>query len=326
MIMDEKTTAVIAKVRKLLAMAQGNANEHEAAVAASKAQDLLEAYNLDMAIISRADNKFAARAKENRAGGLYKWQRNLWNATAELNFCMYWYIKGNLANSQYEHQILGSHANVIGTEVMAKYLEQTIERLARQWVHTNRPGKSVFIKEAIAYREGMAERLTHRLWNLRHEHLEEERKRRTEERARNKAAGVNTENALVLQDVMNTEEDLNRDHLYGYEPGTTAKLRAEREARQAAAEKAAAELMARQAEWDEAHPVEAAKRKAKEAKEQAELYAKWAKQANSRKGRYRKMSAEEERRQLSSFGEGYSKGADVSLNRQVDERATKRIQ
>jgi len=322
---DARMEAIVAKVRKLLALAEGNANEHEAAVAAMKVQELLEAYNLDMAMIGKKTGTHAPRKDERTEGGLYKWQRNMWYAVASLNFCTYWYIKGNTAGSTYEHRILGSHANVVGTEVMARYLEQAIERIARNWVRENRPGKSVFIKEAIAFREGAAERITNKLWNARWEHEKAEKAKQQEERERNRARGVDTENALVLQDVVNTEEDLNTDHLNGWEPGTSARNRKDREARQAAAEAAAVELLRQQDEWDAAHPKEAAERKAREAKKQRddlEFY----QLDNAKKRRDRKPTAAEERRRLHSFSEGYREGDKVSLNRQIDkEEASKQL-
>lgn len=321
--MDAKTLAIIEKVRKLLAMANGNANENEAAVAASKAQELLEAYNLDMLTVNRRANTHTARTRENKAGGLYKWQRDLWNAVSRLNFCMYWYRRGLTAGSQYEHEVVGSPANVISTEVMARYLEQAIERLARTWVAKDHPGRSIFIKPAIAYREGAAQRIVEKLWQLRWEHEREQEKARKEERARNAAMGINTENALVLQDVANTEEDLNNDFINGWEPGTSARNRVAAEARRAAAMRAAEELMAKQAEWDAANPEAAAARKAKEARERAERYANWEReQANERK---RKPTAEELRRNSPEFLRGYEAGNSVSLNRQVDKTNAKMI-
>jgi hypothetical protein len=172
---------------------------------------LLEAYNLDMATVNQQAKTFDAREDVKMGGGLYKWQRALWYATATLNFCRYSYIQGNKAGGTYEHQLIGSKANVIGARVMAEYLEGVTERLARRWVKENRPGKSVFIKEAIAYREGLAGRLTNRLWTKRWEHLAAEKERIAQERARNLSAGIDTRNAVVLQDVINTEEDLNAD-------------------------------------------------------------------------------------------------------------------
>jgi hypothetical protein len=318
---DMKMDAVIAKVRKLLAMAAGNANEHEAAIAAMKAQQLLEAYNLDMAIINRATSEHAPRKDEKKSGGLYKWQRDLWYAVAVLNFCRYYYHRGLYAGSSYEHQLIGSHANVIGAEIMARYLESTIERLARNWVAENRPGRSIFIKEAIAYREGLASRLSERLWSKRYEQQEADRKTREAERARNRANGLDTENALVLQDVINTEEDLNMDHICGWPAGTSAKRRAEREREQERASRAAAELLKIQDAWDAAHPEEAAKRKAQEeaeAQRRSDKY--W-----NKTYRERKATPEEERRRLASFGEGYREGANVSLDKQVDAKVARKL-
>lgn len=320
---DAKTEAVIDKVRKLLALAKNNDNEHQAEAAANKARELLEAYNLDMAIVNKAHNTFAPRDKQILRGGLYNWQRNLWNQAAALNFCKYWSIRGTTAGSQYEHELLGSRANVIATQIMANYLQEAIERLAQNWVRTNRPGKSVFIKEAIAFREGVAERLVNRIWELRQQRLREEEAKVKAERAANAEAGIFTENALVIQDVINTEEDLNNDHLYGWEPGTSARNRVADKARQRAAEEAAAKALKEQAEWDAAHPEEAAARKAKEEVEykrrQKEF---WDRMQNKRT---RKMTAEEERRRLGSFREGYDKGDSISLDKQMDHKPTKRL-
>jgi hypothetical protein len=320
---DAQTEAVIAKVRKLLALSNNNDNEHQAEAAANKARELLEAYNLDMAIINRQTNTFAPRDKQILRGGLYTWQRDLWNQVARLNFCKYWFIRGTHAGTQYEHELLGSKANVIASQIMANYLQEAIERLARRWVHQNRPGKSIFIKEAIAFREGVAARLSYRLWELREKRIEEEKARTKAERAANAERGIFTENALVLADVASTEEDLNNDHLCNYPPGTSARKRAESEARQAAAEKEAAELLRQQQEWDAAHPEEAAKRKAKEKAEYDRRSNEWWEKNKNK--RPRKLTAEEERRRLGSYRAGYDKGDSISLDKQVDSKPMVRI-
>jgi hypothetical protein len=315
---DAKTEAVIEKVRKLLALANNNPNEQEAEAAAAKAQELLEAYNLDLAHVSRmSGNGHTPRDKQNLKGGLYGWQRQLWNMTAELNFCKYWYKRGLRAGSSYEHELLGSKVNVISTRLMAEYLQNAIERLAREWMRDNRPGLSIFTKEAIAYREGMAERVVSRMWELRRQRIADEEAKAKAERAANAARGVFTENALTITDVISSEEDLNSDHIYGWEPGTSARRRKESAIRQEAAEREAAELLRKQNEWDAAHPEEAAARKAKEKAEyEARTKEWWAKQG---KRRERKMTPEEERRQMGSFRQGYNKGAEISLDKQIDE-------
>jgi hypothetical protein len=315
---DARTEAVIEKVRKLLALADNNPNEAEAEAAANKARELLEAFNLDMAHISKeSGNGYSPRDKRILNGGLYNWQRDLWHMTAQLNFCKYWYIRGTTKGSQYKHELLGSKANVISTTLMAGYLQGTVERLAREWMMENRPGLSIFTKEAIAYREGITNRLTTRMWTLRNKRLAEEEAKRKEERASNAARGIFTENALVLADVISSEEDLNNDHLYGWPPGTSARNRKEREAKAAMAEAEAAAMLKRQEEWDEAHPAEAAARKAREKAAYDERMKKyWDKRE---KARPRKPTPEEERRQMGAFQHGYDKGGEISLDKQLDE-------
>lgn len=316
---DAKTEAVIDKIRKLLALANNNPNEREAEAASAKAHELLEAYNLDVAIVSKQSNKFAARDQRIFQGGLYKWQRDLWDMTARLNFCKYYFKRGLEAGSQYEHELIGSKANVIATQIMANYLQQAIERLTRQWCETNYPNKSIFFKPAIAYREGMAARIVTRMWNLREQHLREEKERIKREREANAAQGINTENALVLQDVISTEEDLNLDFIYKLTPGTSAQRRHESNLRQQAAEKAAEEQLAKQRAWDAANPEEAAKRRAKEQKQWDEYMAK-------NRAKPRAPTAEELRRMMPSFREGYDKGDEVSLNKQVDKDSKRRLE
>ena len=312
---DAATEAVIARVRKLLALADNNDNEHQAEAAANKARELLEAHNLELAHVSRDTNQFAPRDQRKTGGGLYKWQRELWDGVARLNFCRYWFIRGLAKGSAYEHELLGSKVNVISTTLMAQYLQDTVERLAREWCNENHPGKSIFIKPAIAYREGMAERLTYRMWELREKRLKEEEARVKAERDANAARGIFTENAIVLSDVISNEEDLNTDHVNGWPAGTSARKRKERDIRMEKADREAAELLRQQEEWDAAHPVEAAARKAKEAAERkARSDEFWAKQE---KRRPRKQTPEQERRGMREFSAGYRKGDEISLDKQV---------
>lgn len=320
---DAQTEAIIDKVRKLLALSQNNDNEHQAEAAANKARELLEAYNLDMAIVGKKTNTHAPRDKQTLKGGLYKWQRELWHWTAELNFCRYYFYRGITKGSSYEHQLIGSKANVIGTTIMAEYLQDTIERMAQDWVRKNRPGKSVFIKEAIAYREGMASRITDRMWRIRADRIRADEAKRAEEKERMKTNGHYTENALVLADVISNEEDLNSDFINGWPPGTSAQRRRENELRREKAQRDAEEIFRKQREWDEAHPEEAAARKAQEQREYNERMEKMYRK--ERNQRTRKPTAEEERRSLASFGDGVRDGEHVSLDRQMDHKQTRRI-
>ena len=321
--LNAEQEGVIAKVEKLLALARNNPNEHEAESAANLAMKLLEAYNLDMAVIGKTP-KGDKRSDTKLKGGLYSWQRNIWNATAELNFCRYWFIRGLQKGQAYEHRILGRAENVTGTKIMAEYLQETIERLAVEHGKKAYPGASRFIRELIIYREGIAYRLAERLRALRNERLSEERRKAEEAATRPSHGGF----ALVLASVIQTEDDLNEDYLNGLEPGTTGKRRAEQAVRQAQySAEYKAKMEAQQKYWDE-HPAEYEAHK----KAQQALYDKWAKEdaakAKRRKtavDRPERLSRAEQRMRSPEFWSGYDKGNDVGLDRQIDGKAQQRI-
>lgn len=325
--LTNEQVAIVEKVKKLLALANGNANEHEAEAASAKAMDLLAAYNLSMHTVDGTRKDGRARSDTKRKGGLYAWQRQLWNEVAKLNFCMYWSIKGLKAGSTYEHRLLGSEVNVVSTEVMADYLQSTVERLAQEWAK-QRGYKSVFVREAIAYREGMAAGLSARLVKIRWEREEAEKKAR---------ANTPTGTGLILADVAFMEEDLNNDHLYGYEPGTHAQRRAERAARQAELLRQADERLAAHKKWAEENPEEAAAQKAETDKWMEDRNAQWAKKADAAARRraknagkpgyddegypirYRALSAAEQRQRLDGFYDGHYDSTKVNLDKQIDE-------
>src|SRR6516162_7865398 len=101
------------KVRKLLALANNNANAEEAASAAAMAAALLAEHNLTMAQVeatadddARASNEFETR----------NWSRDMCHALARLNFCKSWYT---CERRGYDNvTLLGTQANVAATTVM----------------------------------------------------------------------------------------------------------------------------------------------------------------------------------------------------------------
>lgn len=326
---DKKLEGVIRKIEALLNT--NGCTEAEAQARTEKAQELLEAYNLDMAILGQS-GKGAQRKDTKRQGGLYSWQRKLWQAVAELNFCYYMSIRGLARGSVYEHRLIGSHGNVIATEKMAGYLQDTVERLAQQWAKENYY-KSVFVREAIAYREGMAQRLSERLKARRDEIVAEERRKEEERKREQQRTNADTGGtALTILDVISTEADFNNDYLNHWELGTTARNRVEAEARRAAAMREWEEARRKQAEWDALHPEEAAARKAKEAalveawlKEQSKKEAARQRRVNKTppKPRYRRETAEEQRAGMSSYREGRAKGDTVGIDTQAEDKRTK---
>lgn len=302
--LSPEALTVIAKVQKLLNLAGNNPNEAEAASASAKAMELLAAYNLDMTTVERnSGKKGGKRAAQYTKGGLYKWQRELWQAVAKLHFCMYWYKAGMYKGSKYEHKILGRHENVISTNLMAEYLQTTIDRLARERV--NGDGSQLYTRSSISYREGVAARVTERLNDLRRQRIAEDEEKRKEDAMRSRHPGAATSNALVLADAIQSEEDANNDFLYGKEEGWHAQQRAERIARRLNAEREAEAALRAQEQWELDNPEEAALRRA-EAMDASAVRA-----SLTYRGSYYKGDA-------SAYNEGYRKGNDVGLDKQVD--------
>lgn len=345
---EDKIKAVIARAEKLLALSRNNDNEAEAAAASAKFTKLMEDHNLDMAVLGKSGkgHQGAPRSDKKQKGGLYGWQRALWKSCAELNMCVYWSLKGLERGAVYEHRILGSEVNVLATRLLAEYLQQTVERLAQDWAK-QMGYKSVFVREAIAVREGMASRLTERLAEARRQRLAEDKRKAAEAAAAAKHPSAAPGTGLVLADVIQSEDDLNWDYRYGYEPGTTARNRAEQKARDA-------NRKARRDMWDtdrtrfysvysEADAAEMEREDAADKKREAdyELYMagkysdtygtgyKKPRASRSTGGGYyreRAKTAAEERAELPAYREGRRKGDDIGLDQQVDKEKKAAIQ
>jgi hypothetical protein len=301
--MTTASDAVIARIRKLLALSANNPNENEAALAAEKAQELMEEYNISSLSDATTDN---ARSDERKQGGLYPWQRSLWEAVAKLHFCMYWSEKGLEKGAKYQHRMLGSKVNVLSATLMAEYLQDAVERMARDRV--NNKGALFFTKDSIAYRTGLADRLSMRLNDKRY---------RKEAEARQQAANPATSNALTILNVIDAERDANDDYLYG--EGYSARRRAN--AARWAAEHAA-RVAAEKARRD-ADPEYAARVKAMEDKANAE----WERKYRARERRREQSGYYYRQRDTDtkpeSYYEGYRDADSVSLDEQVSQTRAK---
>lgn len=307
---DPKVASIISKVQKLLAIARDErGNEHQAEAAAAKAQELLDAYNLDMVLVGQMTGKDGAREDRRLSGGLYKWQRYLWRQIASQNYCHYWADRGLQKGSKYEHRIVGRVANVLSTKLMAEYLQQAVEQITRE-EYCAGDHRLYFKKDAIAFREGMADRICER---LRHRQWQKEVEARREQERR-QASGESV--ALTILDVRTREREANDDFLYG--EGYTARRKLadaqweqDREERRRRAEEAAERFMRE-------HPEEYARQQAEAERERKREE----RNARRRKGRtYREPKPRHE-----SFYDGQYRGNTVGLDPQVrDGKPFKRI-
>lgn len=316
---NEQQTA-IRRIQALFQLAAKNPNEHESLAAAAKAQAMLEQYNLDMATVdaNSGDNR---REDAKMRGGLYHFQRELWEAVAQLNFCLYWnqyvwdqdktgrrrYRSGGTykykGGYRFVHRVVGRKVNVVATQVMAQYLEQTIERLTRERLRGD--GTQFFTRWAISYREGMADRIILKVYDRRQQVMSAER-RKAREAAAKATAGASTSTALTLADVAKSEYDANVDFIYG--EGTSARWAADRA-------EAAAERQRREqeySEWAKANPELAKKAEEEERK------------AARRRGAGPKSYADRRRDKIDwgAYKSGEEQGQDVSIDQQADRTRT----
>lgn len=334
---------IIDRIIKMLRLAEkgSGATEHEALVAATKAQEMLQEYGLSMAEIEASGGKVADDGKREKTtikrSSMYKWQRELMEMLAETNFCMHRiheeYDPETRRRSK-RHQLIGRTVNV-----MYDYLVTTMKRLVSEAGHA--PGNHSE-RDYHFWLEGCSERLCERLKDKAKKAKEEsERKKREDEKRRQHPsyAGA-TGTALVLADVYTNEDELNQDFERGLEPGTTTR---ERLAREEATRKRDAKYqellktgMDDMEAWYNAngYSPERAKALVEQYKKNAEEDAKRAAKSSRRRSyssgpRYSSWTKadqrEEDKRNSSSYRAGTSAGSDIGLDPQVDHEQKKRL-
>ena len=153
----ESRAKIIERARKLLALADRNANEHEAALAASKAQALLAEHDLTIECVD---------VEEAATGGIHEeavdtkrrmpsWRRTLLHGVTKANGC-----SSLICRNYYENTVLsivGAEADIILARSSYEYLCEVVDRLARKQAHGM--GRSY----AASFRLGCATRLSVRV-------------------------------------------------------------------------------------------------------------------------------------------------------------------
>lgn len=202
---------------------------------------------------------------------------------------------------EFRHTLVGKRINVKATLMMAEYLMGAIERLVKDRYPQN---SQRFMREAIAYREGMADELYWRLKERRDKMIEDMERRKQEELLRN---GVSTSNALTIGSLTEQEEDANNDFLHG--DGWSARQRARR-AENARKQKEAEEAYTA---WAAANPEEARKEEKKLEKERKRRSGRFSGGRGSRGG----STAAERRQSSSEYWQGRDKGKTIGLDPQT---------
>lgn len=333
---------LIDRIRKLMALTvERGASETEAALASEHVQRLLAEHNLSMAAIEMTGGMNEAggkRTKEHYSRRqVYKWQRELMQAVAKLNYCK--------ALERYEwrgtnkvfdgYSLIGRIDNVVSTQVMFDYLLETIERLARDDV---KDPSLYFTRYAHSFKEGCSDRLIGRLNEQREQIVVEQARKSREDMTRARHPGAATSNlpTVLLSDVIQNEENLNEDFRNGWEPGTTAARRREREARYEQYERerqekrdavraqypdANDELISMLVEgWSLERAQEILAERSKPAKPETEAQRRKREEREERSNQryWERLQREHARLDMGAYRKGHKAGDGVSLNRQAE--------
>lgn len=117
---------VVERIKRLLALTTST-NPNEAALAASKAQELLFRHNLSMAMVEAATERGSANYVNDRfdSGGWMHWRRRLLAVVARNNFC-----RGVSYEGTREVGVVGESHNVTVVKHLYAFLIREIMRLA----------------------------------------------------------------------------------------------------------------------------------------------------------------------------------------------------
>jgi Protein of unknown function (DUF2786) len=203
------------RIRKLLSLAGNNPNEHEALAAMARASELMAEHNLTLAhvdALGTGDERVEETHRSERAR--QTWARAIWHEVAELNFCFWcyraphrrdWYRRlpdGRLEQMPRlevdEHILVGTRANIVSTKIMAVYLVETVERLARE------AAGLYGAHDRHAFKLGCARRLSQRLRELCRQRMETAAKAK-------KGTSTENRNLPTLADVYKAHETANQE-------------------------------------------------------------------------------------------------------------------
>lgn len=319
--------SIIRKIQKLFALAGNNPSEEEAASAMTRAQELLAEYNLDIAMVQNAfvPGGTTAPASEKREktkmtrSAQYQWQRELWRAVAEANFCWHWVIevyegkRGKAGQSKVpvkRHMILGRQSNVISVQLMCEYLEDTMERILPF------PNNERLSRSAISWKKGCSDRLIERI---------QEKAERMKEESERRAATEGATTAITLASVAQREYADNYDARYG-EGAYTRKLQREaeweleRQQEEEARKKAQAEgaKEAEEARQEDETPAQTKARVKREAQEHVAQIRRWA--------RWERQKAKEDAKtDWTAYHRGHETGDTINLSDQIGSKPAKKL-
>lgn len=128
-----ETEDILDRISKLLAKAKSTTNEHEAAIFADKAAELLAKHNLDEAMLrardaEREEGPIGRHSYNGRSPD--RWRELIIMGCAKLYFCEV--VVNSRMKGKGRHEFVGRESNAKVAMLMADYLIATTKRLARE--------------------------------------------------------------------------------------------------------------------------------------------------------------------------------------------------
>lgn len=124
---------LIDKVRKLLSLS-GSSNEHEAALAAERAQEMLAKYNLTLAEVEQTRTN--TEIKQTVTTGSAPWRIMLGDSIGKLYFCTYFFVDhshpGTRKFKHRQHYYVGEPQNIMVALMMLEYVANAIIKASRK--------------------------------------------------------------------------------------------------------------------------------------------------------------------------------------------------
>lgn len=204
--MSPETLAMLDRVAKLRAKAQGTDNEAEAAIFLAKVAEMLAKHNLDEAMLDARDSdreqgpigrhNFGQRVPD-------AWRERIVTGVARVYFCKITFGLKNGKADPHDWRFNGREHNAIVAMAMAEYLFATVKRMAREYSPISREQKN--------FRKGAADRLYNRLYKM----AEDARPKGPIPESNRMALMVIDEDRAVADFVGNVKSIPNKSHRHG---------------------------------------------------------------------------------------------------------------
>lgn len=136
---SEATQKIKVRIQALLAKAKGTDNEHEAELFLSKAMDLMQQYQLDIADMVDAGDPILHHVGLSAAESGHAWRWKLYSAVARLYGCKSIHVQvgdrapkpGKRPTAWYEQRLVGRESAIITTDLMYPWIVEQVRAHAK---------------------------------------------------------------------------------------------------------------------------------------------------------------------------------------------------